>query len=265
MRFQLFGGLGDELGFTPLVRVLRKRMPRERFLLEGGRFLEIWEHNPYVPGGDEDSGLAIRVSHDMFWDAGSLPRKFARQVGIELIDDVPELFLTDAEKAEDFGVADWKRTVAIDTWATTPGRRWPGERFVELTEKLQAKGWRVVEVGRHGGPRIPAWKTFHNALTVRQTAAVIRRCALYVGNDSGLFHLAAAVGTPQVGIFGTVPPPRRLYWNSVSVRSQNLCPNACHGQNLCKVIPEGSRCLPEIPAADVLEAVDLAARRHGRG
>ena len=38
--------------------------------------------------------------------------------------------------------------------------------------------------------------------SLTQTAAMLARCALYVGNDSGLMHLAAAAGTPTLGLFG---------------------------------------------------------------
>jgi ADP-heptose:LPS heptosyltransferase len=40
------------------------------------------------------------------------------------------------------------------------------------------------------------------ALALPEVAAVIARCALFVGNDSGLMHLSAATGTPTLGLFG---------------------------------------------------------------
>lgn len=58
------------------------------------------------------------------------------------------------------------------------------------------------------------------ALTIAEAAAVIERCALYVGNDSGLMHLAAATGTPTVGLCGATrdraaemaPAGKRAVW-----------------------------------------------------
>ncbi len=57
-------------------------------------------------------------------------------------------------------------------------------------------------------------------LTLPEAAACIQRCALYVGNDSGLMHLAAAAGTPTIGLCGTtmdraaemVPAGLRAAW-----------------------------------------------------
>ena len=43
-------------------------------------------------------------------------------------------------------------------------------------------------------------------LTLTEAAAALARCALYIGNDSGLMHLAAAAGAPTVGLFGPSPP-----------------------------------------------------------
>ena len=42
-------------------------------------------------------------------------------------------------------------------------------------------------------------------LQLPEVAAVMARCALFVGNDSGLMHLAAAAGTPTLGLFGPTP------------------------------------------------------------
>ncbi|WP_144299864.1 glycosyltransferase family 9 protein, partial [Elioraea rosea] len=43
-------------------------------------------------------------------------------------------------------------------------------------------------------------------VSLPESAAALARCALYVGNDSGLMHLAAAAGAPTLGLFGPSPP-----------------------------------------------------------
>ncbi|MCH7929201.1 MAG: glycosyltransferase family 9 protein [Proteobacteria bacterium] len=101
--------------------------------------------------------------------------------------------------------------------ANWPGKIWPGESFVELVERLTAPdgilaGARVAVFGAAGErpiaqpvlDAIPAERRIDLVGTVDllTAAAVLRRCALYIGNDSGLMHIAAAAGAPTLGLFG---------------------------------------------------------------
>lgn len=91
-------------------------------------------------------------------------------------------------------------------------RRWPSERFNAVVRSLaRADGARIVLVG---GPDEEEAATLVTAgvepepinlagqTTVGQLAAVLERCDLFLGNDSGVMHLATAVGTPVVAVFG---------------------------------------------------------------
>src|SRR6185437_2807693 len=49
-------------------------------------------------------------------------------------------------------------------------------------------------------------------LDLLTAAAVLRRCALFVGNDTGLMHIAAAVGAPTLGLFGPSPIEQYAPW-----------------------------------------------------
>ena len=79
-------------------------------------------------------------------------------------------------------------------------------------------------------------------LTVKQTASVLGRCDLFVGNDSGPMHLAAAVGTPVVAAFGpsdacTYHPwgvPYRIVQMDVDCRPSDFV-NCVHAENLCMI------------------------------
>ncbi|MFI5266484.1 MAG: glycosyltransferase family 9 protein [Chloroflexota bacterium] len=89
-------------------------------------------------------------------------------------------------------------------------RRWPAECFVDVGRRLvDSTGSRLLLVGTDSD-RAP-----HQLLareldsldlsgltTVKETAAILRRCSLLVSNDSGVVHLAAAAGTPVVAVFG---------------------------------------------------------------
>ena len=103
-----------------------------------------------------------------------------------------------------------------------PGARywfkaWPPERYAELADQLTAQCGCQVLIGgsdhdidlaqqiRHmakkNSPVIMAGRT-----TIKQFAAIAKRSALFVGSDSGAMHIASAMGTPVVALFGPSNP-----------------------------------------------------------
>ena len=256
------GGIGDEVALTPAVRELRRRRPSEKITLQGLKYASLWSNNPHAAGGTIDTGDVVTLDHGgRYMDAGSLPRKFARQFGIELVDDTPEIFLTEAERRDLHGLQDWTKTLTVDTWSRDSARRWGLDRFQEAVDRLRIRGWRVVHVGKHNGPAIACDHSLLNRLSIRATAAAIARSSVYLGNDSGLLHVAAAVGTPQVGLFGRVPARFRAYWTTLGLGTMNRCLGC---GPFCKDRPEGASCLEKIAPELAVEAVELQARRHSR-
>jgi heptosyltransferase II len=95
-------------------------------------------------------------------------------------------------------------------------KRWPAERFAEVSDTLSER-WNA-RILLLGGPdetdlaRAVAVKMRSTPLTVAgepsllASFALIEACDLYIGNDSGLLHAAAALGTPYVGIYGPTSP-----------------------------------------------------------
>ncbi|MFI5266488.1 MAG: glycosyltransferase family 9 protein [Chloroflexota bacterium] len=97
-------------------------------------------------------------------------------------------------------------------------KRWPPERFAALAGRLyEERGLRAVLIGGPGDEAssaavVAAAKDppldLAGGMSLGETAALIQRCRLFVGNDSAPLFLAAAVGTPWVGIFGPSDPIR---------------------------------------------------------
>ncbi len=91
-------------------------------------------------------------------------------------------------------------------------RRWPAERFAAVADALATRyEARIVIVGGPGeeglaGQMAGAMKqralNLAGQTSLKQLAAVLARCALFVGGDSGVMHTAVAVGTPVVALFG---------------------------------------------------------------
>ena len=107
------------------------------------------------------------------------------------------------------------RPVFVNPAAAKLPRAWSAERFRELVERLRGAGRSVVVHDRPPFAAPHGWAAAHGVALVRdatlpELAALLERCALYVGNDSGPAHLAAAVGTPTVTIHGPSSPGRTV-------------------------------------------------------
>jgi len=107
--------------------------------------------------------------------------------------------------------------MAVAPAAAWPTKEWPEERTIELGKRLCATGWRVLLVCRAeerarlkeigawvSGEPSARWMTT-DLLTV---AAALGKARAAVVPDSGLMHLATAVGTPVVALFGPADPAR---------------------------------------------------------
>ena len=101
------------------------------------------------------------------------------------------------------------RLVILNPGAARADKRWPRERFGELARRLGAEtGVRVVVVWGPGEERdaetiaADGGATLAPSTTLREVAALARRARLMVAADTGPLHIAAAVGTPCVGLFG---------------------------------------------------------------
>ena len=155
-----------------------------------------------------------------------------------------------------------RATVAMHSGGGWKTKRWSPGKFAEVADALHA---------RHGSTTILPWgpgeegdveqirsKMTSPAIvpprtTLLELAALLRRCSLMVTNDSGPMHIAAAMGTPVVGIFGPTNPSLQGPYGSktVTVRNETL---TCLGCNLIEC-PIGNPCMKALDAQTVLHAI----------
>lgn len=93
-----------------------------------------------------------------------------------------------------------------------------------------------------------------------EAIGLISRCSIFITNDSGLMHVAGALGVPTLAIYGstnpvTTPPPGK---NSVIIRKEVPC-SPC----LKKVCPTDFRCMEDIKAAEVINTAKAMLIKHG--
>ena len=154
-------------------------------------------------------------------------------------------------------------------------KRWPLERFVELSERLESEfSWRTVffcgpnEQDVAESLRRRSKLVFEGSLA--DTAAVIGGCSLFVSNDSGLMHVAVSQNVPVVGIFGPTDPKKTGPYteNKVNVVSTLECSPcydpAAHRKFRCKW--GDIRCLKAVSVDEVFSEIrDFMKRlRDGR-
>lgn len=170
--------------------------------------------------------------------------------------------------------ADARRTVGIFPGSNASSRRWEQGRFAELVGRLAARGERVVVLGG------PTERDLTAAVAGRDgvdaggrtdlplLAAALAACDVVVTNDSGPMHLAAAVGTPVVAVWGAGDPARTRPLGDGHLllrRSELPCApcvrNDCPRTGRGYVLPEAEReCLRLIGVDDVDAALAVPAR-----
>jgi heptosyltransferase-1 len=121
--------------------------------------------------------------------------------------------------ASDFAGTD--RLCVLAPNAGWPAKRWPAQRLGELAQRLHALGFTVAINASRGDDHLAAEvlaASNHAAklavCNVTGMIALLRRAALVIGGDSGPVHLAAALGTPVVALFGPTDPARNGPWGT---------------------------------------------------
>ena len=129
--------------------------------------------------------------------------------------------------------------LAIGPAANWRGKQWRAERFAELAQRLTAvegplAGARVAVMAasherRQAEPLLAAIPRHRQVdlvgkLDLLTAAAVLRCCAMFIGNDTGLMHMAAAAGTPTLGLFGPSPSSQYAPWGKFTALVRSADP-----------------------------------------
>lgn len=108
----------------------------------------------------------------------------------------------------------------LHPFASHPDKRWPQERFAELARRLDLKPVILAGPGDDASP-FADFEILQNA-PLREVKMVLSGASLFVGNDSGPAHMAAAFGVPSVVLFGTSDPVIWAPWRTEAVVLQGL-------------------------------------------
>lgn len=166
----------------------------------------------------------------------------ARAVGLDVEGVTTEFYPSETDRQEVARVMDgndgpW--VVLAPGGGVNPGtelvaKRWPAESFGQLASRLSEQGYRPLIIGGpqdHGAAEAACRASGGAALnlcarlTLSGCGALLEQSGLLVANDTGVMHLAAAVNTPVVGLFGPTDP---AMYAPYGVRHQAIWhPQAC--------------------------------------
>ncbi len=197
-----------------------------------------------------------------------------REDGVAATDDFLEIWTTrdEEQKAERLlkaaGVSLSERIAVVHPFSAVVERGWPLENFAELAVQLRSKmPCRVIVVG--GEKDRETFRTvkplFGSAVVdlvgecnLGETAALLKRSALFVGNDSGIMHIAAAAGVPVVAIFGPQSPVKFGPWSRhAKVIYKGMKCSPCRQKFFTECAPSARRrpaCMETITLEEVFQA-----------
>ena len=164
--------------------------------------------------------------------------------------------------------------VAINPSASCPSKRWPIDYFARLADELVERAGAKIILISAADDKIYASEMlgkmkhkealdFSGRTTVAELGALLRHCSLLISNDSGPVHIAAAVGTPVISIFGRMDPglsPTRwkpLGENCITFHKDVGCrPCLAHR---CKI---GFKCLSTIGVEEIFDAAEKLLKKR---
>jgi heptosyltransferase-2 len=180
-----------------------------------------------------------------------------------------QLFLREEDRTwadqalKDLGIPDGKPLIGMNPGATYGSAKcWHPDRFGELGKRVANKWQANVLLFGKEGERPIVYEVLRHLGTkgidltgktgLLQLAALLERCTLLVTNDTGTMHIATAVGTPVVALFGPTPRLTTGPWGEGHVVVSRDVPCSPCWKRIC---PTDHRCMEDITVEEVEEVV----------
>jgi len=222
-----------------------------------GRVLHIRSFPPWDEKVHLTDYLLKQFAQHGFPASGSNPRLYLKKADRE--------WATGFWKSKGVTLKERSQVVVLHPGSGSKKKAWPLDRFLDLAHTLQdCLGSKILVVlGPAEGPEVqkafegmgPAPPILAKGLTLLQLASVMEACRFFTGNDSGISHLAAALGLPTVAIFG---PTDQRVWSprgeKTFVVSSAVDCSPCPQERflLCK----DSGCLRGVEMEEVIEGLE---------
>lgn len=159
-----------------------------------------------------------------------------------------------------YGIEPGKKIIALVAGSTNSrAKRWPADHFALLSEKFQKQlDAQVILLGSAAECSISAEVSVQSdpppvdltgKTTIAEVTAILSVCDLLIANDTGPAHIAAALGTRTLVLFGPTNPETTRPWNAEIIRREDVDCSPC----MLRDCPIDHRCLEWIQPAAVFE------------
>lgn len=270
--FAFGGGLGDHLMVTSVFKEYQKRKQGQLWMMSD--FPDIFENNTDVDRIVPDNwrvekycqkfGVSRQLLSYGNWiddpDRIEPPKKhilaeILERAGISgQVELRPYYPAVQSVSPEEHSESDIICIQGTNTASSTPmlNKQWSEDRFAEIGSVL-GQEYRMVQLGLSGESDIPAAEDFRGKLNILETAEMLAKSRFFIGQVGFLMHLARAVGTRSIIIYGG----REKAWQSGYPCNENLETNPecspCWRNSGCEY---NRKCLSDVTVQDLLDAVD---------
>jgi heptosyltransferase II len=201
-------------------------------------FKKIVSYNPSVH--EIERNLSLLNPLKLPAVATVLPRLYPSHQDVQIVDSI----------MSNYGLNRYKNILAAAPGTIWNTKRWPANRYAAVCEQITSENVALVLMGGREDEALckeiresTHVKNIYNVagkLSLLQSAELIRRCKVLISNDSAPMHIAVAMGTPVVAIFGATVPeygfaPRGQRDVVVETDGLKCRPCSIHGGNVCPI------------------------------
>jgi heptosyltransferase-3 len=247
-------------GGTTATFLTRATGARHRVGFDNYQYAQLHNHqapSPLSVWGQQKTHSVEQQLALLGWTGVPVTDRPRTQLGI-----APEAAAAVDEKLAAAGLSD-HRLALIHPAAAFATKRWATENFARVAEFLAERGFASVAIAApHESELLEQLRSEASVrivtidLSLPEVTALARRSRVFVGNDSGIAHIAAAIGTPAVVIFGSSNVAHWRPWNSApaEVVLEEMPCQPCHGY-FCEKFDQ-PECILRVPVNRVTAAID---------
>jgi len=237
--FISWGGLGDTLLMTPIFKHLSLQGNTVKVIATNKKYYDVLFNTPFISElkleeidfNTFDQSKFLRPCYSnlfpsLFFENTNASKLMGQMIGLEINETKPVIQLTQEEINEvDVFIEtnNLSNLITINPYTDdNPNKEWIDENWIDLVSKLKANGYSIVQLGREDHPKIKGID-FNIPFSIRFSMGLIFRSTVFIGIDSFLNHVAAALNANAIILFGPTIPSVWGHETSVNLYMNSDC------------------------------------------